>query len=167
MSAAHRLRTPPWLPGIAPRVGLALAASAGGLLNDVALWQVTSVLCGLLAAVVPSARTGYLVIGLVVMGLLQQDPSVGRTCAAVLVVHMIHVLTSVSLVVPFRARITLRAARPGAIRFLGVQLIAQAAAILAVAIPTGPGLAWFAPVGAVALGVVAVVFLSRLREGAG
>ncbi|WP_156759416.1 hypothetical protein [Microbacterium karelineae] len=163
MSAAHRLRAPAALPGIAPRIALAAAAAAGGLLNEVTLWQVAAAACGILAAIARPLRTGYLVAALVVMALLQQDPSLARACAAVLIVHAIHVLTSASLVIPVRARVTLRAARPGAIRFVAVQAIGQAAAILAVGLPPGPGLVWLAPAGAAALGIVALAFHASAR----
>ena len=61
----------------------------------------------------------------IVIGMLVSEPDIGRAMLAVLLVHAIHVLTSLTLVIPAGSRVVLSALRPTVIRFVLVQAIAQ------------------------------------------
>ena len=146
------------IPAFALRVALGVAAAAGALLVPVAGWQVAAVVLGALAALRPATRLSYLVVPIIAVGLFITGPDAGRTALALLLVHAIHALTSVTALLGADALISLRALRPLALRFAVIQLGAQAFAAALLLMPAG-GVAWLAPVGALALAGVAAVFL--------
>lgn len=132
MTAAHRLVAPPAAPAWALRGALAAVLSLGVVaLTPVTLWQVVGVVAALVAAVFPAMRTAYVGIAVVAIGVIQQDPEPARTALALAVVHAVHVLSAVTLLLPARTRITVRAILPVVWRFLAVQAIAQAAGLVA------------------------------------
>ncbi|QYM63037.1 hypothetical protein [Microbacterium sp. Se5.02b] len=82
------------------------------------------------------------------------EPAPGRTAIAVLLVHAVHILASLSLVVPMASRLALQGLRPTLMRFAVIQALSQplvfAAWLLA---PSGVdrGIAWLAPAAAALL----------------
>ncbi|MBP2437837.1 hypothetical protein [Microbacterium amylolyticum] len=169
----HTVHPPAAVPSAVLRAALgALVAGGVYVMLPVPLWQIAGVVLGGVAAIFPPIRAGYLGVALVVLGLLQDEPSLLRTCFAVAVTHAVHVLTCVSVVVPARARITVRALRPEAVRFLGVQLASQAVVVVIMFLPVGES-AWWAVVGGICLVAAVVLFLvprktrlSRVHSGA-
>src|SRR5690606_7235078 len=173
VTAAHRLVAPPAVPAWALRGALAAVLSLGVVaLTPVTLWQVVGVVAALVAAVFPALRTAYVGIAVVAIGVIQQDPEPGRTALALAVVHAVHVLSAVTLLLPARTRITVRAILPVVWRFLAVQAIAQAAGLVA-SLPArdGASLPVVVLAGAAALAGVVALFAAgsrgRRRESGG
>jgi len=80
-------------------------------------------------------------------------------------VHLVHVLTTLILVVPVGARIVLRALRPTALRFLAVQAAAQPLTFL-VMLGSARGIVdapWAVVAGAGALVALAVVLIASSK----
>ncbi|WP_261164286.1 hypothetical protein [Microbacterium sp. Marseille-Q6965] len=162
MTARHRIVLPRALPAAVLRVLLGIAVAGGGAaLVPVLGWQLVAVAFGAVAAVFPATRVSYLGLPLIVLGMLITGPHPAQTALAVFVVHAIHTLTSIAALLPAGARVSLRALGPLAARFAVAQLVAQAAALTIAQLPVGGGMPWLAPVGALALAGIAVVFLIR------
>lgn len=95
-------------------------------------WSIAAVVLGVIAAILPRSYAAWGAVACFVIGMLIAGPDPGRTMIAVLVVHLIQVLTTLILIVPVGARIVLSALRPTAFRFLAVQAIAQPLTLLVV-----------------------------------
>ncbi|UYO95864.1 hypothetical protein OED01_09605 [Microbacterium sp. M28] len=155
------------LPGVFIRIALFAVVGGGAwLLHPGIGWQVIAVAAVAGGAAWPQTGLAWFATIVVPFALITQPVDLGRTCLAVLVVHLGHVLATLSLTVPIRSRIALRALRPTALRLLLVQSIAQIVAVVAVLLPSaeGRGIAWLAPIGALAVVGVAVVLLRHVRR---
>lgn len=138
------------------RVGFVVsAAAAATTLFPLVGWQVIMIALAVLAATVPSTLAAWATIVCLPVALLLDELSLWRACVAVGAAHLLHVLGSLTLAVPVRARVTLRALAPTARRFLLVQLSAQAMTVLTLTfLPRTEGTAgegWWAVAGAAAL----------------
>ena len=120
------LQTPPAVSWIAVRVVLIAVVAVGAFaLNPLVGWQWFAVILAVAAAVFPQTFAAWGGVACIVIGMLVSEPDPARAMLAVLVVHAIHVLTSLTLVIPRGSLVVLAALRPTAIRFLLVQAIAQ------------------------------------------
>lgn len=155
----------PWIPGVVPRIALvALVAGASAALGLAIGWQTAAVATAALGAIWPRTGLAWFSLAVVPLGVLWQPLGLAPTMLAVAALHLGHVLAAMMLAIPARSRVSLAALRPTAMRWLGVQVVAQALAVVAVALPRadGPGLAWAAPVGAGAVAILAVLLLLGL-----
>ena len=131
-------------------------------------WSIAASALGVLAVILPQSFAAWGSVACFVIGMLIAGPDPGPTMIAVLVVHLVHVLTTLILVVPVGARIVLRALRPTALRFLAVQAAAQPLTFLVMLgsareIVDAP---WAVVAGAGALVALAVVLIvSSKRDG--
>ncbi|WP_243225954.1 hypothetical protein [Microbacterium sp. CIAB417] len=156
-----------WVPAGLVRVLLVLVVGgAVWLLQPGIGWQAIAVIAVVAGAILPQTGLAWFAMLVLPFALLTQPPDLGRACLAVLAVHAGHVLATLSLTMPVRSRIALRALRPTARRFAVAQAIGQAAAACAVLLPAadGAGAAWIAPVGAVGVVALAVLLLQRVRR---
>ena len=103
--------------------------------------------------------------------MLISEPDVGRAMIAVLAVQVIHVLMSLSLVIPAGSRVIVTALRPSLVRLIVVQAIAQpiTVAVMVVmridtpaSLPTVP---WAAVAGAGAVVALVATLLTRANRG--
>jgi hypothetical protein len=167
--AFRRIRVPGAVPGITIRLLLVGAVGIGAvMLVPFVLWQGIAVVAALVAAAVPRTLAAWAAAACLPFGVILTEPSPARTALALLLVHAIHVLASLSLVVPLMSRLALRVLRPTLVRFVIVQLLSQplvfAMWLLA---PNGVdrGAAWLAPVAAAFL-VVGVLLALRAAKRA-
>ncbi|WP_431072027.1 hypothetical protein [Microbacterium phyllosphaerae] len=158
------LQTAPAISWIVVRVVLIAVVAVGAfVLNPFVGWQWVAVILAVTAAVVPQTLAAWGGAACIMIGMLLSEPDLGRAMLAVLVVHAIHVLTSLTLVIPRGSRVVLAALRPTAIRFVLVQAIAQP---LTIAVMLGvDGVEGTAPWAVVAGGgaVVAVAVLLLVK----
>ena len=155
------------VPGAFIRIALVVVVAGGAwMLEPGIVWQIIALILAGVGAVLPQTGGVWFALVIVPFALITQPVDPGRTCLAVLIVHLGHVLATLSLSIPLRARIALQALRPTAVRFLGVQVIAQAVAVVAVLLPSadGRGIPWLAPIGAVAVAGAAVLLLRHVRR---
>jgi len=154
------MQTAPSVSWIAIRGVLVVVIALGAFaLNPLVGWQWVAVVLAAVAAGFPQTFAAWGGAACIVIGMLLSEPDLGRAMLAVLVVHSIHVLTTLTLVIPRGARVVLAALRPTAVRFGLVQAIAQS---LTVAVMLGvDGAEGTAPWAVVAGGgaVVAVAVL--------
>lgn len=104
------------------------------------------------------------------LSLLAADPHAWRTASALLAVHLVHVLASLAQAIPLAATVQLRALRPTAVRFVGVQSVAQAVggAAMLLPVPRENGVAWAAVLGAAAVGALVLGAMHMFsKTGAG
>ena len=114
------------VPGIVVRLLVVGIAWGGALvLVPFPLWQGVAVIASVLAVVLPRSLAAWLAAACLVFGVLLTDPDPGRSALAVLLVHAIHVLASLSLVIPISSRVALPVLGPSLARFLVIQLLAQ------------------------------------------
>jgi hypothetical protein len=128
-------------------------------------WSIAASALGVLAVILPQSFAAWGSVACFVIGMLIAGPDPGRTMIAVLVVHLVHVLTTLILVVPVGARIVLRALRPTALRFLAVQAAAQPLTFL-VMLGSARGIVdapWAVVAGAGALVALAVVLIASSK----
>lgn len=143
------------VPGITIRL-LIVAIVWGGVvvLIPVPLWQAVAVVAALVAVVLPRSLAAWAAAGCLVFGVILTDPAPERTALAVLLVPAIHVLASLSLVVPLSSRLALAVLWPSLARFVVIQLLAQPVVLgvwLLAPSQVDRGAAWLAPLAAVAL----------------
>lgn len=155
------------VPGWLMRIAL-IGVVAGGawMLEPGIVWQIIALLLVLVGAVLPQTGAAWFAMVIVPFALIVQPADLWRACLAVFVVHLGHVLATMSLTMPARSQVALQALRPTAMRFIGVQGIAQLGAITAVLLPSADatGIAWLAPIGAAAVVGVAVLLLRHVRR---
>jgi len=164
----HTFRVRAGMPAVLLRVLLVAGTAAGAMvLVPVPLWRGVAIAAAVVGAIVPRSLAGWGGAACVGLGMLFADPDPAHTAIGVLVVHAIHVLASLSWIIPASSWISVRALVPTLRRFVAVQLIAQPLAFgvaLLAAPETGTGIAWAALTGA-ALLVLAVAFgLHALRR---
>lgn len=155
------------VPGWLVRIALIGVVGGGAwMLEPGIVWQIIALLLVGVGAVLPQTGAVWFALIVVPFALITQPADLWRTCLAVLVVHLGHVLATLSLTMPARSQIALRALRPTGARFLGVQVTAQAVAVAAVLLPSadGTGAPWLAPVGAVAVAAAAALLLRHVRR---
>lgn len=172
MRANDTLRTGPSVPGLVVRGALVVAVAAGAaMLCPLLGWQVAAVVLAIIAAALPQTFAAWGSIGCLVIGMLISEPDVGRAMIAVLAVQVIHVLMSLSLVIPAGSRVIVTALRPSLVRLIVVQVIAQpiTVAVMVVmridtpaSLPTVP---WAAVAGAGAVVALVATLLTRANRG--
>lgn len=156
------------VPGIVLRL-LVVAIAWGGALVLVpfTLWQGVAVIAALLAVALPRSLAAWLAAACLVFGVLLTDPDPGRTALAVLLVHAIHLLASLSLVIPISSRVALPVLGPSLVRFLIIQLLAQPVVFsvwLLAPSDVVHGLTPLAPVAAAALALGVLLALRAARS---
>ncbi|MEV7611198.1 hypothetical protein AB0N61_17050 [Microbacterium sp. NPDC089320] len=165
------LQTGPVVPGLVVRGALVAAAAAGAMmLCPLIGWQVAAIVLAGLAAALPQTFAAWGSVGCLVIGMLMSDPDVARAMTAVLVVHVIHLLMSLSLVIPAGSHVVIAALRPSLVRLLVVQAIAQPVTVV-VMIVSGvgtpdpmPTVPWAAVAGAAAVAALLVTLLVRVNR---
>lgn len=126
MRVNDSLQTGPAVSWLVVRGALIVAVAVGAVaLCPLIGWQVAAVVLAIVAAALPQTFAAWGSIGCLVIGMLISEPDLGRAMIAVLVVHLIHVLMSLSLVIPAGSRVVIAALRPSVLRLLAVQAIAQ------------------------------------------
>ncbi|KQQ64573.1 hypothetical protein ASF63_16465 [Microbacterium sp. Leaf320] len=161
------LQTAPAVSWIVVRVVLIAVVAVGAfVLNPLVGWQWAAVILAVTAAVFPQTFAAWGGAACIVIGMLLSEPELGRAMLAVLVVHAVHVLTSLTLVIPRGSRVVLAALRPTAIRLVLVQAIAQP---LTVAVMLGIGGAegtapWAVVAGGGAVVAIAVLLLVKANQ---
>ncbi|SJN19072.1 hypothetical protein FM104_02095 [Microbacterium esteraromaticum] len=127
------------VPGVVLRLLAVAVAVIGGMLVGAPLgWFAIISAAAVFGAIVPQLGGVWAAAGAFVVVLLLEPSHPLRTAVAIAVVHLLHVLAALSLVVPLRARVTLRALMPTAMRFVLVQVICQGAAFAISLLPGGP-----------------------------
>lgn len=171
MSARHRLndrvRTGAFVAAIVLRiVFIVFVTLVALLLVPVIGWQVAVVVTAILGVVVPQSFGGWISIICVAIGMLMDEPSVWRAMIAVLAVHVMHVVSSLLLVIPWRSRVLFTALLPSLRRLLLVQVAAQPLTLLVMLAfgADGVRIPGAALIGASALAVFVVVFLLRMKR---
>ncbi|MBW9093967.1 hypothetical protein JNB62_09760 [Microbacterium jejuense] len=164
----HTFRVRAGMPAVVLRVALVAVTAAGAMaLVPVPLWRGIAIVAAVVGAIVPRSLGGWAGAACVGLGMLFAEPLPAQTALGVLMVHAIHVLASLSWVVPAWSWISVRSLLPTLRRFAVVQAIVQPLAfgVAMLAAPEeGAGMAWAALAGA-ALLVVAVAFaLHALRR---
>ncbi|WP_460795020.1 hypothetical protein [Microbacterium sp. GXF0217] len=155
------------VPAVLIRITLVVVVAGGAwMLEPGIVWQSIALILVVAGAVLPQTGGAWFALIVVPFALITQPEDPARACLAVLIVHLGHVLATMSLSIPLRARVALRALRPTGVRFVWVQAIAQAVAVVAVLLPSaeGTGVAWLAPIGAVAVATAAVLLLRHVRR---
>lgn len=149
---------------------IAVVAVGAFVLNPLVGWQWVAVILAVTAAVFPQTFAAWGGAACIVLGMLLSEPDLGRAMLAVLVVHAIHVVTSLTLVIPRGSRVVLAALRPTAIRFVLVQAIAQPLMIAVMLVDGAEGTApWAVVAGGGAVVALAVLLLVKAnrRQAAG
>lgn len=161
--ANDRLATDPAIPAAVLRACLPVAAAFAALLLPVLGWQIGVVGAAVVGMLFPQTFGGWLSIAGVAIGLLLAEPSIWQTMVAVLLVHLLHVLSSLLLLLPWRGVVVLSALRPTLRRLLVVQAIAQPVTLAVMLVhASGATVAGAALVGAAAFAVFAIVILIRV-----
>lgn len=168
MKSNDSLKTGVALSWLVLRVLLLLVVALGAAaLTPLIGWFVAAVLLGLIGAALPQTFAAWGSVICFLVGMTIAGPDLGRSMLAVLVVHAIHILTSINLVVPVGARVVASALRPTAVRFLVVQAIAQPLTLL-VMLGVTAGVAdvpWAVVAGAGALVVLTILLIASARTG--
>ncbi|MFJ6531050.1 hypothetical protein [Microbacterium sp. NPDC091662] len=156
------------VPGIAVRLLLVAIVWGGAVvLVPFPLWQGVAVIAAFLAVVIPRSLAAWLAAACLAFGVILNEPDPGRTALAVLVVPAIHMLASLSLVIPNTSRVALAVLGPSLARFLVIQLLAQPV-VLAVWLlapsDVDHGITPFAPLAAAALVLGVVLALRAVRS---
>ncbi len=165
----HTFRVPAGIPAALLRaMSVLVIAVAAGLLIGYPLWQGVAVVAALIGAVLPRTLATWIAAACLPFGMLFAEPSPVRTAIAVAVVHLVHVIGSLSLTVPLRSWVSPRALLPSLRRYAAIQVLAQSVVlgveVLLGGLSAGP-IPWAAPVGAAVL-LGATVFAARLlRSG--
>jgi len=165
---AHAFRVRGGVPAVILRVLLVAVTVAGAMsLVPVPLWRGVAMAAAVIGAVVPRSLAGWIGGAVVGLGMLFANPQPQQTAVAVLVVHAIHVLASLTWTVPALSWTSVRALLPTLRRFVVIQLVAQTLAFGIAMISTpdqGAGIAWAAVVGAAVLVAAVGAGLYALRR---
>lgn len=155
------------IPGVTVRLAIVAIVWGGAVaLIPFPLWQAVSVIAALVAVVLPRSLAAWVAAACLVFGVVLTDPAPERTALAVLLVPAVHVLASLSLVIPNSSRLALGALAPTLARFVVVQLLAQPVAYgMWLLLPTkiDHGAAWLAPLAATALLLGVLLALRAVR----
>lgn len=165
---SHSFRVRGGVPAVLLRVLLVAVTAAGAMtVVPVPLWRGVAIAAAVIGAVVPPSLAGWIGGAVVGLGMLFADPAPAHTAIAVLVVHAIHVLASLTWTVPAWSWISVRALWPTGRRFIAIQVVAQALAFGIAALTTreeGAGITWAALAGAAVLAVAVGAGLYALRR---
>ncbi len=159
---AHTIRVPASMASWMLRLLLVLVGGGSAvLLNPYPLWQGIGVIAAAVGAAFPRTFAAWGSVASIVLGILLAEPAPIRTAAAVLAIHLVHVLAGLCATTPLRGRVALSALRPTLLRLLLIQAIAQPIALLAAVLPKAQehGSAWLAPAGALLVVAVVVIVL--------
>ncbi|MCZ4302696.1 hypothetical protein [Microbacterium oxydans] len=156
------------IPGLVIRL-LVVALVWGGavVLIPFPLWRGVALVAAVAAVVVPRSLAAWVAAACLVFGVILSEPAPGRTALAVFLVPAVHVLASVSLVVPSSSRLAIAALAPTLSRFLTVQLLSQPIVYgmwLLVPATFDRGAAWLAPLAAVALLIGVLLALRAVKR---
>lgn len=162
-SRNDRVATGPAIPGPVLHLLLPVTAALAALLIPVIGWQFATVGLALVGMLLPQSLGGWLSIGCLAIGMLLAEPGTWQAMLAVFAVHMLHVLSSLLPVIPWRGRVVIVALWPTLRRLILVQLIAQPATFIVMLVHESgtTAIGGAALVGAAALAVFAVAFLIR------
>jgi|GEM_PF-2962391 len=164
MMREERLAIGAAVPGALLAVAAAvIAGAAAALIGMPTLWVCVSAAAALLGGIVRAIGGAWIAAALLMIGLVAGDSSPWRTATVIAAVHLLQVLGSLTLVIPLRARIAVRALSPTAVRFVRVQLLCQGVGLLASLLPTRSGLPLAAIAGAMAVLVFTIVMVRMLR----
>ncbi|MFK3678837.1 hypothetical protein ACI2IP_13980 [Microbacterium sp. NPDC090218] len=156
------------VPGITVRLLIVAIVWGGAVaLIPFPLWQAVAVIAALAAVALPRSLAAWVAAACLVFGVILTEPSPERTALAVLLVPAVHVLASLSLVIPNSSRLALGALAPTLGRFLVVQLLAQPVVYgMWLLLPTrvDRGAAWIAPLAAAALLLGVLLALRAVRK---
>lgn len=153
------------IPGAVLHVLLpAIAAVTAWLLVPVLGWQVAAVSTALIGMLLPQTLGGWFSIACLAVGMLLSETSIWLVSLAVLLVHIIHVLSALLPVVPWRGRVVIAALWPTLRRLFVVQLIAQPITIgvMLVWTSTDTVIGGAALIGAAGLVGFSILFLQRV-----
>ncbi|MEJ1086833.1 hypothetical protein WDU99_00700 [Microbacterium sp. Mu-80] len=164
MKRTDRVEIGAGVPGLALlALAVLIAVGAGMLLDPPIGWLIVIAVAAVLGAALPHLGGLWVAAGAIVVVLAIEPAHPWRTAVAIAAVHLLHVLASLLMVIPPRARVALRALRPTGIRFIVFQAAGQLAA-LAVAGIAGAGQLPFAMIaGATAVLAIAGVGVGMLR----
>ncbi|MGM7677425.1 hypothetical protein [Microbacterium sp. A94] len=134
------------------------------LLVPVVGWQIIVVLATAVGIVFPQSFGGWIAIAGIAIGMLMSEPMLWQTAVAVFAVHVIHVLSSLLLVLRWNSRVVLVALRPTLRRLLLIQLIAQPVTLLVMLVFTGTAVTVSGAtiIGAGALAILVIVLILAL-----
>ena len=169
-AADDRISLGPAIPGAVLHALLPVtAAIAAVCIVPILGWQVAIVAFAVLGMLVPQTLGGWLSIACIAVGMLLAEPDIGRTMIAVLLVHILHVLSSLLPIVPWRGGVALAALRPTLIRLVLIEAVAQPITLVVILVhgsgATAVGGAVL--VGAAAVTGLAVLFLLRAKGRSG
>jgi hypothetical protein len=163
-----------WLPGVTVRIALALV---GMLLTlDVfgtSGWLAMGIIFSLLAAAAPEYLFGWAVILLLGLGQLNRPAGVTWQLLILLAgIHLLHILGTFALAVPWRSWLQPRIFGQPLLRFLSIQIPVQLLAVVALLVlaPNAHGhrplaVGAFAIIGAAALAALTLLLLRRKVSG--
>ena len=161
-----RISTPPAIPGGVLHALLPVtAAIAAVCIVPILGWQIAIVAFAVLGMLFPHTMGGWLSIACIAIGMLLAEPDIGRTMIAVLLVHILHVLSSLLPIVPWRGGAVLAALRPTLVRLVLIEAVAQPVALV-VMLVHGAGVTAVGGavlVGAAAVAGLAILFLLRAK----
>ena len=157
------------VPGLTPRIAVAVIGVAGALLLLPAPFSYLAGLFAVLDAVIPASLGAWVTAAFIAFGQLARTPDAAdwRPYAALAVVHLLHVLGALALVVEPFGRMQLRVFARPLRRWLLVQIPAQAVLVGALLIEAygglkvGPASGAFAIVAAAGVAVIAVLIIRR------
>jgi hypothetical protein len=156
------------VPGVAVRLMVVVLVWGGAVvLVPFPLWQGVAVIAALLAVVLPRSLAAWVGAACLAFGVLLTEPDPGRTALAVLLVPAIHVLASLSLVIPISSHVGLAVLGPSLARFLVIQLLAQPVVFgvwLLAPSNIDHGIVWLAPLAAVGLAFGVLLALRAVRR---
>lgn len=161
------IRTGVAMPAVVLRLGLVAVVMIGALvLIPLIGWQIVAIAAAVVGAVLPQAFGGWIAIACFAVGMLMDEPSIWRAMFAVLVVHVVHVLSSLLLVTSWRGRVVLTALRPTLRRLLLIQLLAQPLTLLVMLLflSADVTVAGASIAGAAALAAITVLFLLQAKR---
>ncbi|MFD5215164.1 hypothetical protein [Microbacterium sp. NPDC058345] len=154
----------PAIPGHTLRaVAIGVAVGAAILLSAPVGWVVVIGLVCAVGAVWPQTAGVWLAAAGAGLMLLLNEPHPARAAVAIAAVHLLHVLASLTSVIPMRAAVSLRALAPTGIRFAWMQGIGQAASLVVHLLPRGPAVPFAVLAGAGASLTVGVLAGRMLR----
>lgn len=167
MRAEDTLHAGPAMSWLVLRIALVVIVAGGcAILVPPVGWYIVAVVLAICAAIIPRSLATWGSVACIVVGMALSAPDLGRAMLAVLVVHLIHVLGSLTLIAPPGTLITLAALRPTAVRFGVVQVVAQPLTfVVMLGGGRAPELPWAVVVGGGALVAAAAVLIVRLARG--
>lgn len=154
------IRMPAAVPGAVLHVLLPVVAAVAAQTGvDIIGWRIAVLVFAVLGMLFPQTLGGWLSIGCLAVGMLLGEPDVAVTMLMVLFVHLMHVLSALLPVVPWRGRVVLSALRPTLRRLLLGQLVIQPVTLGVMLVQQAGGTAIG---GSVLLGAAAVVGIVAL-----